>query len=141
MEVTQHLSSDTFTLMVKRRLRDQHSLPGWEWKEERLWYEGHIYVPKPLHLQLIHNHHDHPMVGHFGHRKTIDLIRQSCHWPGLPGWSNNTSDPVQYVHVPRQTGTNRMIFSNNCQFPHDHGNPFQWILLSNSWHQTDIQQY
>src|SRR5258708_27291861 len=38
MEVTQHLSSDTFALTVKRRLRDQHSLPGWEWKEEHLWY-------------------------------------------------------------------------------------------------------
>src|SRR5260221_11792421 len=47
---------------------------SWEWKDERLWYEGRIYVPKPLHLQLIHNHHDHPMAGHFGHRKTIDLI-------------------------------------------------------------------
>ncbi len=82
-EVAQHLSSNTFTLMVKRRLRDQHSLPGWEWKEEHLWYEGHIYVPKPLHLQLIHNHHDHPMAGHFGHCKTIDLICRSCHWPGL----------------------------------------------------------
>src|SRR5258708_29391917 len=35
------------------------------------------------HLQLICNHHDHPMAGHFGHRKTIDLIRRSCHWPGL----------------------------------------------------------
>src|SRR5260370_38094939 len=83
MEVTQHLSSDTFTLIVKRRLRDQHSLPGWEWKDEHLWYEGCIYVPEPLHLQLIHNHHDHPMAGHFGHRKTIDLIHWSCHWPGL----------------------------------------------------------
>src|SRR5258707_13692782 len=82
-EVAQHLSSDTFALMVKRRLRDQHSLPGWEWKEECLWYEGCIYVPKPLHLQLICNHHDHPTAGHFGHHKTIDLIRQSCHWPGL----------------------------------------------------------
>src|SRR5258708_789982 len=82
-EVTQHLASDTFTLTVKRRLRDQHSLPGWEWKEERLWYEGCIYVPEPLHLQLICNHHDHPTAGHFGHRKTIDLIHRSCHWPGL----------------------------------------------------------
>src|SRR5258708_28914395 len=49
-EVTQHLSSDTFALTVKRRLRDQHSLPGWEWKEEHLWYEGCIYVPEPLRL-------------------------------------------------------------------------------------------
>src|SRR6266436_8933038 len=82
-EVTQHLPSDTFALTVKRRLRDQHSLPGWEWKEECLWYEGCIYVPEQLHLQLICNHHDHPMAGHFGHCKTIDLIRRSYHWPGL----------------------------------------------------------
>src|SRR6266436_322671 len=82
-EVTQHLPSDTFALTVKRRLRDQHSLPGWEWKEEHLWYEGCIYVPEPLRLQLICNHHDHPTAGHFGHCKTIDLICRSCHWPGL----------------------------------------------------------
>src|SRR5258707_4806906 len=83
MEVAQHLSSDTFAQTVKKRLRDQHSLPGWEWKDECLWYEGCIYVPEPLCLQLICNHHDHPTVGHFGHRKTIDLICQSCHWLGL----------------------------------------------------------
>src|SRR5258707_5730780 len=83
MELTQLLCSNMFTQMVKKRLRDQHSLPGWEWKDEHLWYEGHIYVPEPLHLQLICNHHDHPTVGHFGHRKTIDLICQSCHWLAL----------------------------------------------------------
>src|SRR5258708_34543403 len=82
-EVAQHLSSDTFALTVKKRLRDQLSLPGWEQKDEHLWYRGHIYVPEPLCLQLICNHHDHPMVGHFGHLKTIDLICWSCHWPGL----------------------------------------------------------
>src|SRR5258708_6351045 len=69
--------------MVKKRLRDQHSLPGWEWKDECLWYEGCIYVPEPLHLQLICNHHDHPMAGHFGHCKTIDLI---CVTLGSPGY-------------------------------------------------------
>src|SRR5258708_30177389 len=70
-EVTQHLPSDTFALMVKRRLRDQHSLPGWEWKEERLWYEGRIYVPEPLRLQPICNHHDHPTAGPFCQPHTI----------------------------------------------------------------------
>src|SRR5260221_4678363 len=40
-------------------------------------------VPEPLCLQLIHNHHDHPTAGHFGHCKTINLIHRSCHWPGL----------------------------------------------------------
>src|SRR5260221_6146412 len=48
-----------------------------------LWFEGHIYVPEPLCLQLIRNHHDHPTAGHFGHCKTIDLICCSYHWLGL----------------------------------------------------------
>src|SRR5260370_32446159 len=38
---------------------------------------------KDLHLQIIRNHHDHPTAGHFGQTKTIELIKQSFHWPGL----------------------------------------------------------
>src|SRR5258708_37485024 len=83
MDISKHLPGDTFAQTVKGRIRDQHPLPGWELWDERLWFEGHIYVPKPLCLQLIHNHHDHPMAGHFGHCKTINLIRCLYHWPGL----------------------------------------------------------
>src|SRR5258708_28501097 len=106
MEVAQHLSSNTFTLTVKRRLRDQHSLPGWEWKEEHLWYEGCIYVPEPLHLQLICNHHDHPMAGPFGHHKTINLIRQSCHWLGLTlcRWEIRDNPGGKLLHTHYQEG-------------------------------------
>src|SRR5258707_4869404 len=42
-----------------------------------------IYIPKPLCLQLICNHHDHPTAGHFGHHKTINLICCLYHWLGL----------------------------------------------------------
>src|SRR5258707_5973142 len=83
MDISKHLPGDTFTQTVKGRIRDQHPLPGWELRDECLWFEGRIYVPEPLRLQLICNHHDHPMVGHFGHRKTINLIHHSYHWPGL----------------------------------------------------------
>src|SRR5260221_9519683 len=76
-------SQVTLSQTVKGRIRGQHPLPGWELRDEHLWFEGCIYVPKPLCLQLIHNHHDHPTAGHFGHRKTIDLIHRSYHWPGL----------------------------------------------------------
>src|SRR5258708_926393 len=141
MEVAQHLSSNTFTLTVKRRLRDQHSLPGWEWKEERLWYEGRIYVPEPLHLQLICNHHDHPTVGHFGHHKTINLICWSCHWLGL------TWIAKQYIRSCTECACSKANwhklygFLKQLPIPPNHGNPFQWILLSNSWHQRDTWQY
>src|SRR5258708_3232222 len=85
MDISQHLVGDTFTQMVKRRLQDQHLLPGWELREECLWFEGCAYIPEPLCLQLIHNHHDHPtpMAGHFGHCKTINLICCLYHWPRL----------------------------------------------------------
>src|SRR5260370_19063093 len=82
-DISKHLPGDTFAQTVKGRIRDQHPLPGWELWDECLWFEGHIYVPEPLHLQLIHNHHDHPTAGHFGHRKTIDLIRRLYHLLGL----------------------------------------------------------
>src|SRR5260221_4873863 len=83
MDISKHLPGDTFAQTVKGRIRDQHPLPGWELWDERLWFEGRIYIPKPLCLQLIHNHHDHPTAGHFGHCKTIDLICHSYHWLGL----------------------------------------------------------
>src|SRR6266436_7937365 len=83
MDISQHLLGDTFAQMVKGRLQDQHPLPGWELRDECLWFKGHAYIPEPLRLQLICNHHDHPMAGHFGHCKTIDLICCSYHWPGL----------------------------------------------------------
>src|SRR5258708_18920953 len=83
MDISQHLMGDTFTQTVKGRLQDQHPLPGWELRDEHLWFKGHTYIPKPIHLQLICNHHDHPMVGHFGHHKTIDLIHCSYHWTRL----------------------------------------------------------
>src|SRR5258706_1849279 len=84
-DISQHLVGDTFAQMVKGRLQDQHLLPGWELRDEHLWFEGHAYIPEPLCLQLIHNHHDHPtpMAGHFGHCKTIDLICCLYHWPRL----------------------------------------------------------
>src|SRR5258708_8738171 len=78
-DISKHLPGDTFAQAVKGRIRDQHTLPGWELQDERLWFEGRIYIPEPLCLQLIHNHHDHPTAGHFGHHKTIDFICRLYH--------------------------------------------------------------
>ena len=82
-DIAKHLPEDAFAQSVIGRIIDQQPIPGWELREERLWFEGRMYVPEPLRLQLIHNHHDHPTAGHFGHRKTIDLIHRSYYWPGL----------------------------------------------------------
>src|SRR5260370_1639497 len=58
---------------------------SWSWQSNRLSFEGQLYVPdhQDLCLQIICNHHDHPMAGHFRQTKTIKLISQNFHWPGL----------------------------------------------------------
>src|SRR5260370_35889248 len=58
---------------------------GWEWAEGQLRFQGHLYVPNQeiLCLQVIHNHHDHQVAGHFGEARTSELICCNFHWPGL----------------------------------------------------------
>jgi hypothetical protein len=47
--------------------------------------QGKIYIPdhKNLRLEVLQNHHDHPLRGHQGIRKTVQLIMRSYFWPGL----------------------------------------------------------
>ena len=61
------------------------TLTGWEWSEGQLQFQGCLYIPDQeiLHLQVIHNHHDHPAAGHFGEARTSKLICCSFHWLGL----------------------------------------------------------
>jgi len=47
--------------------------------------DGHIYVPDldDLHLQVLRYRHDHPLAGHFGQNRTLELIWHEYTWPGL----------------------------------------------------------
>lgn len=47
--------------------------------------DDRIYVPavKDLRLQVLHHHHDHILIGHFGQNRTLELIRQNYTWPGI----------------------------------------------------------
>ena len=48
-----------------------------------LWLDNCIYVPDMGNLQLkvLQHNHDHPVTGHFGQNRTINLIRRSYIWP------------------------------------------------------------
>jgi len=47
--------------------------------------DGRIYVPDldGLRLQVLRYHHDHPLSGHFGQNRTLELIQRKYTWPGL----------------------------------------------------------
>jgi hypothetical protein len=48
-----------------------------------LLYQNGIFVPdiNDLHLQVVHNHHNHPTTGHPGIAKTTELVKQNYNWP------------------------------------------------------------
>jgi Integrase zinc binding domain len=65
---------------------EHSSKPRWSTDEQGLVrYDDRIWVPdsNDLRLQVLLYHHDHPISGHFGQNKTLDLIRRSHTWPSV----------------------------------------------------------
>ena len=53
--------------------------------QELLRYDDRIWVPDSdnLRLQVLLNNHDHPIAGHYGQNKMLELIWRDYTWPGL----------------------------------------------------------
>ncbi len=65
------------------KLRSEGLSEGWEDIEQMLHYQGLPYVPKVIRSELISRHHDDPLAGHFGRKKTRELIARKYYWPTL----------------------------------------------------------
>jgi len=50
-----------------------------------LQLDGHIYIPDSdvRRLCVLRYRHDHPLAGHFGQNRTLELIQREYTWPGL----------------------------------------------------------
>src|SRR5258708_4580958 len=85
MDITQAAKSDHLTQELHSNLGTPGLPSGWEWSEGQLKFQGCLYLPDQeiLHLQVICNHHDHQVAGHFGEARTSELIHRNFHWPGL----------------------------------------------------------
>jgi len=81
-DILANLSSD---LIAKAHLSDT-SNPRWSTNETGyLCLDGCMYVPEAddLHLRVLRYKHDHPLSGHFGRNRTLELIRRKYTWPGI----------------------------------------------------------
>ena len=56
---------------------------GWDNIDGVLHYQGLPYVSKIIRTELISRYHDNPLAGHFGIKKTHELIAQKYYWPTL----------------------------------------------------------
>src|SRR5260370_1385066 len=73
--------SDPLTQDLHSKLGTSDLPLGWEWAEGQLRFQGHLYIPNQdiRCLQVIHNHHDHPLPGHLREPTTSKLIHCTCH--------------------------------------------------------------
>src|SRR5258705_3074354 len=67
-------------------ISEHKSEPRWSTDEQGLVrYDDRIWVPDSddLRLRVLLYNHDHPISGHFGQNKTLDLIRRNYTWPSV----------------------------------------------------------
>ena len=65
---------------------EHKSDPQWSIDEQGLYcYDDRIWVPDSdnLRLWILLNCHDHPISGHYGQNKTLDLVRRNYTWPNV----------------------------------------------------------
>lgn len=65
----------------------------WQWKGGLLYRGEALYVPQDSAVvaEVLRQHHDDPLAGHFGRDKTKELIERKYWWPSLAG------DVAEYV--------------------------------------------
>ena len=77
-------SSDTLSTLSDKT--ESNSDTRWSVDDQGLLrYDDRIWVPDSddLRLWILLNNHDHPIAGHYGQNKTLDLVRRNYMWPGI----------------------------------------------------------
>jgi hypothetical protein len=56
-----------------------------QWKDDRLWYQGKIWIPnnEDLRTGIIQKCHDQPSAGHGGTTKTTEMVSRRYYWPKI----------------------------------------------------------
>ena len=57
-----------------KKLRSKRLLEDWENIKQVLYYPSILYIPKNIRSELISRHHNNLFTGHFGIKKTWELI-------------------------------------------------------------------
>ena len=61
----------------------QKAREGYKEVDGVLNYQGLFFVPEAIRMELISRHHDNPLAGHFGIKKTRKLLARKYFWPFL----------------------------------------------------------
>ena len=65
------------------KLRAKQLFKDWQDIDGVLHHKGLAYVPEIIRTELISRHYNNPLAGHYGIKKTRELIAQKYYWPTL----------------------------------------------------------
>ena len=96
-----------------------------------LFRQNLLYVRDgPPRLQVLQHCHESPMAGHFGVRKTLDLISRHCWWPLLRNFVEGYVQSCDiYVVDQRVVVTDPMAYYNHFPFRKLIGSRYLWTSL------------
>ena len=80
---------------------------AWSVKDDLLFFHNRVYVPdeRSVREELLKQHHDDPLAGHFGTKRTTELLSRSYYWPNMEKEVHDyirTCAVCQRAKVPRQ---------------------------------------
>ncbi|KIN98762.1 hypothetical protein M404DRAFT_31083 [Pisolithus tinctorius Marx 270] len=65
--------------------------------------QGKVYVPPAVRVHCLEKHHDTPLAGHPGWKKTLELVSHNYVWPGM------TTTVRDYVSLPEAQGFDNVM--------------------------------
>jgi hypothetical protein len=73
---------DLLVLDIKRR--SDNNYEKFKFVDDLLYFEERLYNPEgSVHLRVLQARHDFPTVGHFGFKKTLELVSRDFWWPQM----------------------------------------------------------
>jgi RNase H-like domain found in reverse transcriptase/Reverse transcriptase (RNA-dependent DNA polymerase)/Integrase zinc binding domain/Chromo (CHRromatin Organisation MOdifier) domain/Integrase core domain len=81
--IIQALESDA----VARQHRENPKKP-WSWQDGLLLHDNLVYIPHDdaVRVELVSQHHDAPLAGHYGETKTLELLSRNYYFPGMQSY-------------------------------------------------------
>ena len=79
----------------------------WSVKDDLLFFHNRVYMPdeRSVREELLKQHHDDPLAGHFGTKRTTELLSRSYYWPNMEKEVHDyirTCAVCQRAKVPQQ---------------------------------------
>jgi dUTP pyrophosphatase len=99
---TKALQDDKYQLFLNTQQEDKDRVVI----EGLIYFKGRLQIPdvEELRLEIAESEHDSKVAGHFGQKKTLELIMRNFYWPKIEEWVNEyvrTCDTCQRMKSPR----------------------------------------